>query len=132
MISITTSRSRSVAYVELQPPTPTALAVIRGVPRREWMPKKRCWAIPMKLVPAASEMFADAGFRVVVDGAVQRCPGNPFPALMAAMPPEVWRRVSAALEDALDPDHGNGDLRLHGLLEQTMEAGREQRRRRAS
>jgi hypothetical protein len=29
-------------------------------------------------------MYRDAGFRVVVDGAVQR-PGNPFPALMAAM-----------------------------------------------
>jgi hypothetical protein len=123
MIVITTTRS--VAHVELQPPTSTALAVIRGVPRRTWMPRKRCWAIPLRLVTAASEMFADAGFRVVVDGAVQRCPGNPFPAVKASMDPPTWRRVASALAETLDPQNG-GDERLHHLLQRTLKAAREQ------
>jgi hypothetical protein len=72
-------------------------------------------------------MYSDAGFRVVVDGVVQR-PGNPFRALMTAMDARTWRKVSAALREALDPDYRNGDPRLFNLLEQACDAEREQRR----
>jgi hypothetical protein len=77
-------------------------------------------------------MFVDGGYGVVVNGEPQR-PGrnNPFPDLAAAMPPDLWRKVSHALERVLDPERG-GDAALSRLLERTMEAERERREKRSA
>jgi hypothetical protein len=75
------------------------------------------------------EEFAQMGFQVAVDNEVQDGAGmNPFPVLKASMSPETWRKVSAALEEALDPEWG-GDERLAALLRRTNLANQEQRRR---
>jgi hypothetical protein len=76
-------------------------------------------------------MFMDLGYRVTLDGQVERRSDiNPFLELRASMSGATWRRVSRVLAEVLEgPD---GDERLHRLLERTIRADHEQRRQRAS
>jgi hypothetical protein len=128
MITISTTARNSRATVELAPPTAGALRIVKGLPRREWMQRKRAWSIPKALVPAAITMFVDQGYRVVVDGQIQRPAGaNPFVDLANAMSPALWRRVSTELAEILES--GDGDRRLARLLERAVEANLQQRRR---
>jgi hypothetical protein len=55
---------------------------------------------------------------------------NVFALLRDSMPETMWLKVSAALEDVLDPEQG-GDARLARQLEQTLQ-GDQERRQRAS
>jgi hypothetical protein len=83
----------SEARIELQPPTPEALQAVKGIPRRTWMPRKRCWVIPLRLAPVAVEHFTDLGYRVVLDGQVHRPAGvNPFVDLANSIDPQGGRK----------------------------------------
>jgi hypothetical protein len=125
MIRITTG-SGPRATIELSPPTPAALLVVRGITGRTYHPRKRAWSIPRRYVDEAVIEFAEMGLRVFLNGQTQAAAVNPFVPLKSAMPPDVWRHVSAALARVLDPERG-GDARLHALLRRTRKANQERR-----
>jgi hypothetical protein len=127
IVRITTNSGPRV-WVEFQP-TPAALLVIRSVSQRQFHPRKRAWSIPRRHLTSAIEEFAQMGFTVALDGQAQTGHGtNPFGLLQASMDPYLWRQVSSALLDLLDPGAG-GDERLSTLLKRTMKVGFDQQRR---
>ena len=123
---ISTSGNRATAEF---PPTPSALLIIRGVPGRQWHPRRLLWSFPSRHLESVIEEYQDMGFRVTLDGHTQSGQGtNPFSLLQASMDPYLWRQVSSALLDLLDPAAG-GDERLYRLLRRTRKVEAEQQRR---
>jgi hypothetical protein len=118
---ITTTKSGR-ATVEFRYGT-DIIGVVRGIPGRQWHPRRRNWSIPARHVHMAVEAFSLAGYQVAVDGQLQTGPGlNPFAVLRASMPPSLWDKCFRSLRQDLRPEY-TGDERLCKLLMRAYHAG---------